>query len=221
VKPYYHDEVAGITIYHGDAREIVPALPKVDVVITDPVWPNCPPGRLQGSEDPTGLLQATLAAFRSLPARLVLVLRFDSDPRFLMAVPSELPFFRLQVLSYALPSYIGRKLGNDDIAYGFGLPTAPAPGRNLIPGRGPTTQPVKPNGHPCSRPLIHFQWLVHWWAEVSDVVLDPFMGSGTTLRAAKDLGRRAIGIEIEERYCEIAARRLQQEVLPLRMEGAV
>ena len=70
--------------------------------------------------------------------------------------------------------------------------------------------------HPCEKPLEMMTHIVKTSTRnVDAIVLDPFMGSGTTLRAAKDLGRKAIGIEIEEKYCEIAARRLEQGVLNL------
>ena len=67
--------------------------------------------------------------------------------------------------------------------------------------------------HPTQKPLAVFRQIILWYSDEGCTVLDPFMGSGTTLRAAKDLGRKAIGIEIEERYCEIAAQRMSQSVL--------
>ena len=89
-------------------------------------------------------------------------------------------------------------------------------GMGARPDRIDATDPGRDKtGHPCAKPL--FSWkkiMLRCSAEESGAVLDPFMGSGTTLRAAKDLGRRAIGIELEERYCEIAAKRLGQGVLP-------
>ena len=82
--------------------------------------------------------------------------------------------------------------------------------RNVISAR--TVASVE-RDHASEKPIEVLAHLIS--AHPTGLVLDPFMGSGTTLRAAKDLGRKAIGIEIEERYCEIAVRRLAQGVLPL------
>ncbi len=68
--------------------------------------------------------------------------------------------------------------------------------------------------HPTQKPVSLMSWCLSFFP-AAQVISDPFMGSGTTLRAAKDLGRKAIGIEIEERYCEIAVKRMAQEVLEL------
>lgn len=76
-------------------------------------------------------------------------------------------------------------------------------------------QPPIKRLHPNEKPVEMVGRFIRLATEAGDMVLDPFMGSGTTLRAAKDLGRRAIGIELEEKYCEIAAKRMGQEVLAI------
>src|SRR5690606_27339348 len=68
-------------------------------------------------------------------------------------------------------------------------------------------------GHPTSKPLGMVSQWVEWFTSPGDTILDPFAGSGTTLRAAKNLGRKAIGVEVDERYCELIAGRLAQDVL--------
>lgn len=201
--------IGNATLYLGDCLDVLPALPKADAVITDPVWPNCPPGLLAGSEAPDELWLQAMAAMQT-PTRMSVVMRADSDPRFLQGI--RLPFFKAQVLPYVMPGYIGRKLGGDEFAYGFGEPVPSSHGRRVIPTYAPKVQPDgrKANGHPCSRALEHFVWLVHWWSEPSDLVCDPFMGSGTTGVAAANMGRRFIGIEIEPKYFDIACRRIEE-----------
>ena len=88
----------------------------------------------------------------------------------------------------------------------------PARGRKVIPGRGPVAQPGdRPrNGHPMSRAQVHFDWLIQWGTDAGETVLDPFMGSGTTLIACSKLGRPCIGIEIDPVFFDGACRRVEQ-----------
>lgn len=216
MSPYYEQD--GIVIYHGYCREVLPRI-EADTLITDPVWPNASVA-LAGRDDPEGLLRETLTVIGegNRIARLAIQLGCDSDPRFLRAVPSWWPFFRVCWLDVSRPNYKGRLLDGATPAYYFGTPPAARPGAHVIPGiyRDASSDGKFP-GHPCPRKLGQLRWIVKWWSDPADVIVDPFAGSGTTIVAAKALGHRAVGIEIEERYCEIAAKRLAQGALPLEM----
>lgn len=75
------------------------------------------------------------------------------------------------------------------------------------------SQGKRENEHPCPRNQATIKAILSVYSHDDGIILDPFLGSGTTTRAAKDLNRRCIGIEIEEKYCEIAARRCSQDVM--------
>ena len=220
MKPYYEQD--GIVIYHGDCREIIPELGHVDTVITDPVWPNSSP-TLIGHERPYELFAEACALLNC--DRLIVQLGCDSDPRFLAGVPASFRYFRTCWLEYACPTRKGRVLYTGDVAYAFGVPPKSAPGRRVISGRflssRSDTRRVsvtkhkewdKPgSGHPAPRRYDHVRWIVSRFAD--GTILDPFCGQGTTLRAAKEYGYPSIGIEIEERWAELAAKRLGQSVM--------
>ena len=213
MKPYYQDEA--VTIYHGDAREVLLCL-EADgaVMVTDPVWPNAHPD-LVGADRPLELFREILEVTPPLKT-LVVWLGCQSDPRFLTVVPAAYPFLRMCYMRKAVPSYNGRCLVTGDVLYAFGSWPAPGPGHIVIPGEcSVTSKPGLRQPHPAARNQDHAAWAINWWTAVGGLVLDPYMGTGTTLRACKDSGRKAIGIEIEERYCETAAKRMSQEVLAL------
>lgn len=231
MKPYYQDEMT--TLYLGDCREILPEL-ELETVITDPVWPNTIIN-IPGKERPYALFHEMCKAIPRDTQRLIVQIGCDSDPRFLKGVPSRWPFLRVCWLDYIRPSYKGRLLYTGDVAYAYGWPPAYILGRHVIGGmcrsssqdknyyrrtgkkihRGPD-HPGNHLPHPCPRILGHVEWLVRQFSDIA--VCDPFLGSGTTGVAAKKLGRRFIGIEIEEKYLELAVKRITRQHVAIQEE---
>ena len=198
-----------VTLHLGDCRDALPRA-RADAIITDPVWPNVPAGLLAGSDRPYELFAEFCQLIPESVRRLAIEMRNDSDPRFLGPIPSRFEFIQVMWCQYAMPGYLGRVLGGNKTVYVYGTPVPSAPGRRVIPSVSPKAQPGDrpPNGHPCSRALIHQEFVVNWCSDEGETILDPFMGSGTTGVAAVKLGRRFVGMEIEPKFFDLACARI-------------
>jgi site-specific DNA-methyltransferase (adenine-specific) len=205
--PYYSD--SAVTIYHGDCREVLRQLgERFDLLLTDP---------------PYGLGEKVWDRNAKTPKRRWRL--HHGEMRWDESVPdvvSILPIADKAIIwgghLFGLPVARGWLVWNK-IIRNWSSGVCELAWTNLdIPidafdySHGQLANEGK--SHPTQKPLPLIQWCITKAGDVQSLI-DPFMGSGTTLRAAKDLGYRAIGIEIEERYCEIAAQRLSQEVLDL------
>jgi len=209
----------GITLYHADCREVLPLL-EPDTIVTDPVWPNASVPLL-GSDRPFELFGEMCKALPGSVKRLAVQMGCDTDPMLMSCVPPRLAFFRVCWLEYVPPHYKGRLLYTSDVAYLYGEPPPSAPGRRVIPGRClPTARNGYKSSHPCPRKPQHVCWLVKWWSEQTDLIVDPFAGSGTTGEACQDMNTRCVLIEAEKAYCDIAVERLRQGVLPFGEDDA-
>ena len=212
MEPYYSDDL--VTIFNCDSREILPMI-EFDSLITDPVWPNAK-ANLYGKDDPFLMLKSILDLTNYNCKRIAIHLGCDSDPRFLNAVPERYKYFRSVSLEYVQPCYKGRLLNGGDIAYLFGEVPPSKKGQMVIPGRYVDRDSNgKQTKHPCPRKLNHAKWLIKWWTSDQDIVCDPCSGSGTTLLAARILGRKSIGIEYEKSFCDMAIERFNQQEMNL------
>lgn len=223
MKPYYQDDA--VTIYHGDCREILPTLEKVDLVLTDP------PYGIGADKAQQGAAQQRIKAAGSSKAgrgyKDYGATNWDSSRpavdvfNRMLDICTDAIIWGGNYFADALPASMGWLVWNK-CQRGFSLADGELAWtsfqnamRIFDISRGAALQDGKE--HPTQKSLEVMRLSIGYadrHAKTNpQTILDPFMGSGTTLRAAKDLGRKAIGIELEERYCEIAARRMCQEVL--------
>lgn len=228
MKPYYQDNA--VTIYHGDCREIVPTLGRFDLLLTDPPYSSGGFQEAGKSAGSIGTRSVETIALDNLSSRgyqrlMREVLRgaADADEAYVFTD------WKMWVYTFDALEDAGMRVRNmlvwDKTQMGMGMPwrnqheliayAKRTPCKIMDGKRGNVIQ-CKRSGnvnHPTEKPVDLLCALIG--NTDAQTILDPFAGSGTTGRAAKDLGRKAVLIEREEKYCEIAARRMGQEVLAL------
>ena len=204
MKPYYQDQ--SVTIYHGDCRQLVPQLGNFDLLLTDP---------------PYGLGKHLAPSLKGEWAKgfsKELVWDKTIVPNWLIhqAIDSSLKSIIWGGNYYKLPIARGW-FGWDKIQehssghYELAWTNIDSPTRMFRQSRVQAYGSMSKQ-HPTQKPVELMQWCINLAGDVQ-TILDPFAGSGTTGRAAKDLGKQAVLIEMDEQYCEVAAQRMAQEVL--------
>jgi len=237
VKPYY-DNGKGITIFNADCRDILPVLElgSVDLVLTDPPYGVGYVTARRSHNHPLAVPivgDESLAMLSDTLPMLDRCLRNDRHA-YIFASHSNLGEAQATVAAiWPIKNTIIWDKGDagtvGDLYAGYGVNWEAviyaSKGRRILNGPRPRCiyrydwagrrDPV----HPMVKPVCLFEWFMLKSTHCEELVIDPFMGSGPCLQAARNLGRRCIGIEVEEKYCHLAAQRLEQEVLPLNMEG--
>lgn len=226
MKPYY--EHGGITIYHGDCREVLPQLEpnSVDLIVTDPPygvefqssWRQESFAPIVGDHSQDVAKEGIGEAIRVLQYQRHLYVfgRFDFS-EFPITQAVELIWDKHHIGMGDLEAPWGSQ--HEYIQFFVNWKRQPGRNGNSLAARmrkGTILKCARTHGellrHPTEKPVELIRELIESSSRLGETVLDPFLGSGSTTEAAKIEGRRAIGIEIEEKYCEIAAKRLSQEV---------
>ena len=225
MKPYYQDYY--VTIYNADCRDILPTLEKVDLVLTDPPYflPNTQfrPEMRMASRMWSNFSFAQVAFEQYL--KLILSIAKEDFEFYLFTDEISYPvvypllyssFYQTKAIVWDKGSIgLGGKWRRqfEFILYShIGKPNKNGSHSDIIKSKR-----IEDKDHPYEKPVE----LLKAMLELSnpDLTVDPFMGAGSTLVACKDLNRKCIGIEIEEKYCEIAARRCSQGVFDLSVGG--
>ncbi|KKL89999.1 hypothetical protein LCGC14_1909080 [marine sediment metagenome] len=225
MKPYYEDGY--VTIYHGDCQDM--DLPPVDLVLTDPPW------GIRTVVDAKRFTRAASNWWRQVDTSTVRTHKAITgddelfDPAPFIQQPAIL--WGGHCFANQLPPSPGwliwdKRLGAEQVAEkGWPLGEAELAWTNII---GATrvfrnlwsgllrSEEKGEHYHPTQKPVRLMAWCIQQASKFNpQLILDPFLGSGTTAVAAKTLNRKCIGVEIEERYCEIAANRCRQTVMEL------
>jgi len=215
-KPYYQDDA--VVIYHADNRDILPLIPDkgVDLVLTDP---------------PYGIgLDTEYGKFmNSKSYQEVVGDAIGFDPSQLLKLDTDLIVWGANNFASKLPDYGGwlawfKTRRNDthirqaemELAWTNCIKRSQAYRYTWIGAYRESGEDIG-YCHPCQKPLSLMKWTLNLMPDAK-VILDPYMGVGSSIMAGKLLGRKCIGIEIEEKYCEIAAKRCSQSVMSLNTE---